>query len=316
MLSIFSKKKLHGYSILKDAEYTNIRNPQLKIIAKEYDDYGYMDENVGKELDSLFADENYIIGIHRTGFAKMDSKMITDIFYHGLYNNGDANSSGVNDGKFTITKTVSLVDNLIYAMSILKTCERYKMSKGCIIVKIPKSYIGMAPGNVQPIFYRENSYMVRLIPEFIYGYIPVFNQRIDKIIHNPNYKDEHSLINDNFYYDTSVYYKAKRENRELLMLRPATILEKYRILFKAYKDTLEKYNYNQAVTALKALIDTHNVFYFSGDQNRINLSRYVNYSEIPKILAFGLNVDTKDINVLINIFNASVENSIAKKNTK
>lgn len=316
MLNIYSKKNIHGYSLIKDARNVLINHSHVEKLAKDYDTIGYMSEEVGRELDSLYDNPDYIVGIHRTGYTRINDEILNDIFNRGLYSNGDLMSSGANNGNYNIEKTVSFFNDLLLMIPSLKTCEGYKTSDGCIIVKIPKSYIGMKDGEVQPIFYKENTYQVRLIPEFIYGYIPVKDQKVDKIIHNPNYKDKHMLINDNFYYDDSVKYKYKRENKELFELKSVNTSLKYNMLYKAYKDTLEKYGYNQAVTALLELVNKNNVSYFTGRDNKINLSRYVAYNDIKKILIFGQNTDTKDINDLINLFTMQFSTYIQNENTK
>lgn len=316
MVTEYNSNNLHGFSLFKDARNVSISHPQIKELAKDYDTIGYMSEEVGCELDSLYDNPDYIIGIHRTGFTRINDKILNDIFNRGLYNNGDLMSSGANNGNYNIEKTVSFFNDLLLLIPSLKTCEGYKMSEGCIIVKIPKSYVGMKNGEVQPIFYKENGYQVRLIPEFIYGYIPVKDKKINKIIHNPNYKDKHVLINDNFYYDDSVKYKYKRENKELFELKSVNISLKYNMLYKAYNDTLIKYGYNQAVTALLELINKNNVSYFTGRDNKINLSRYVAYNDINKILMFGLNTDTKDVSDLVNLFTMQFSEYEKKENTK
>ena len=316
MVTVYNRRNDHGFSLIRDARNVSISHPQIKELAQGYDEIGYMSEDVGHELDSLYDDPNYIVGIHRTGYTRVNDKILTDIFNKGLYNNGDIMSSGSDGQRFNIEKTVSLFNNFLTMVPCLKTCEGYKMSQGCIIVRIPKSYIGKAEGTVQPIFYKENDYQVRLIPEFIYGYIPVKDKKIDKIIHNPNYKDKHVLINDNFYYDDSVKYKYKRENKELFELKSVNISLKYNMLYKAYNDALIKYGYNQAVTALLELINKNNVSYFTGSDNKTNLSRYVAYNDIKKILMFGLNTDTKDVSDLVNLFTMQFSEYEKKENTK
>ena len=59
MLRIFNVKKLHGYSIVKEARNVSINHHNIKKLAKEYDAIGYMSEDVGYELDSLYDDPDY-----------------------------------------------------------------------------------------------------------------------------------------------------------------------------------------------------------------------------------------------------------------
>ena len=68
---------------------------------------------------------------------------------------------------------------------------------------------------IKPIYYKDDK-GVRLLPEFIYGYIPVEKDGIlGDLIHNSNYKDIHNLNNTNLLYEESAFYKAKREGIDL-----------------------------------------------------------------------------------------------------
>ena len=316
MVTVYNRRNDHGFSLIRDARNVSISHPQIRELAQGYDEIGYMSEEVGRQLDRLYDNPDYIIGIHRTGFTRINDKILNDIFYKGLYNNGDIMSSGSDGQRFNIDKTVSLFNNFLTMVPCLKTSEGYKMSQGCIIVKIPKAYVGKGNGEAHPIYYKENDYQVRLLPEFIYGYIPVKDKKIDKIIHNPNYKDKHTLINDNLYYEDSVKYKYKRENKELFELKKVNTATKYNMLYKAYMDTLKKYGYKQAVYGLSDLVNKNNVSYFTGKDNKINLSRYVAYNDITKILMFGLNAETNDLNELLSMFARQFDNFVQKENTK
>lgn len=296
------------YSLIKTIDITN---PIKVDLAIQYDKIGFMSEELGKELDRLF-DDDYAIGIHRTGFTHItpyiNDKTLFDMFNKGLYSNGHIMAGG-NDGQNDIEKTVSFYNEFLIMNGAIKTCDNYKNSTGCLIIKIPKSYIGKKDGEIAPIFYRQD-HILRLLPEFIYGYIPVSNHQAEQIIRNPNYKDNHYLVNDNFYYDSSVYYKAKRENRELFYLNPINNKLKYDILYKAYKDTLKKYNYNQALTALFSLINSNKVSYFTGNENKKNLSMYVAYNDIDSILSQGLGIYNQETSKLIDVFTRKVASDI------
>ena len=215
------------------------------------------------------------------GYTPIDNNVLNDIFNKGLYSNGHVLSGGIT-GMYDIEKTVSFYNSFVELCVNIKQCGGYKNSKGCIILIIPKE---LKQSN--QLFYIDSEGQVRILPEYIYGYIPVNNMIVDSIIYNHNYKN---------------YY--------------ATLKNKYNILFKAYKETFDKYGYNQAITALSELITKHNVSYFTGKNNKINLSRYVAYDNIDRILAFGLNADNINTDDLVNMFNISVQNSIQKLNTK
>lgn len=168
---------------------------------------GYLDENVGRILNSLF-DEDYAFGIHRTGYSKVDSNYLYDVFYNGLINNGDIMQGVLDNGYINIEKTVSIYNNFIVACGQIKAACRYKYSDGVIIVRIPKSYIGIKEGEIKPIYYKEENGSTRLLPEYIYGFLPVKDGNVGRLIRNPNYTDFHDYANDGLYYESSVLDKV------------------------------------------------------------------------------------------------------------
>ena len=203
----------HGYSILKSSE-TLKENEFLYNVSKGYDNYGFMSQSLGEELDSLFKDEDYIIGIHRTGYTPIDNETLGDIFNRGLINNGHIMSGGMT-GTDDIERTVTLFYDFPILVGQLKAAHGYKMSEGCVVVKIPKSYLGKAEGEIKPIFYSDNG-IVKLLPEFIYGYVPVNTKgELGEIIHNQQYSDIHNYNNDGLIYDQSGISKARRSGIDL-----------------------------------------------------------------------------------------------------
>ena len=203
----------HGYSILKSSQ-TLTENEFLYDISKRYDNYGFMSQSLGEELDSLFKDGDYMIGIHRTGYTPVDNKTLEDIFNKGLINNGHIMSGGM-DGTDDIERTVTLFYDFPILVGQLKAAHGYKGSEGCVVVKIPKSYLGKAEGEIKPIFYSDNG-IVYLLPEFIYGYVPVnANGQLGEIIHNQQYSDIHTYNNDSLIYDQKGLSKAKKDGIDL-----------------------------------------------------------------------------------------------------
>ena len=99
-----------------------------------------MSQKLGEELDKLFENKDYVIGIHRTGYNYMSEEMINSIFNKGLINNGHIMQGGM-AGNFDIEKTVSIFNDFTVLNGQLKAAHGYKGSQGCIIVKIPKSYL-------------------------------------------------------------------------------------------------------------------------------------------------------------------------------
>ena len=72
---------------------------------------------------------------------------------------------------------------------------------------------------------------------------------------------------------------------------------KYRIIEKAYNETLAKYGNKQADYALNCLINNNNVEYFTGKENRALLSKYVIYGDIMQVLSLSSN---ENINRILN----------------
>ena len=289
----------HGYSILRSSK-TLREHEYMFNLSKGFDNYGYMSQELGEELDSLFLDDNYMVGIHRTGYTPIDDLTIDKIFNEGLINNGHIMSGGM-DGTQDIEKTVSLFYDFPVLNGQLKAAHNYKGSEGCIVVRIPKSYLGKEEGEIKPIYYKKDSY-VRLLPEFIYGYIPTDkNGVLGEMIRNPNYKDVHNLDNVNLLYEDSAFNRA-RKNGINLNGEQIGLDVKYEILAKAYKETYQKYGKGQAEHALLELINKNDTQYFTGQNNRDNLMKYVCYGDIIKIMCFGTNIDSKDINSIITSF--------------
>jgi hypothetical protein len=289
----------HGYSILRSSE--SIKEHEYMFnLSKEYDNYGYMSQELGEELDSLFLNNNYIVGIHRTGYTYMDDITINKIFNEGLINNGHIMSGGI-AGTQDIEKTVSLFYDFPILNGQLKAAHGYKGSEGCIVVKIPKSYLGKEDGEIKPIYYKKDS-TVRLLPEFIYGYIPTKESGIlGEIIRNPNYRDVHNLDNVNLLYEDSAVIRARKNGIELKQ-QEVSLDVKYQILAKAYKETYQKHGKRQAEFALLELINKNDIQYFSGQTNRSNLMKYVCYGDVLKTMCFGINIDSKDLNSIITSF--------------
>ena len=284
----------HGYSILKSSKTISEDNDFILDLAKQYDEYGYMSEELGRELDSLFENKDYVIGIHRTGYNYMSEEMINSIFNKGLINNGHIMQGGM-AGNFDIEKTVSIFNDFTVLNGQLKAAHGYKGSQGCIIVKIPKSYLGKSDGPIEPIYYTDDG-VTKLLPEFVYGYVPVDKEgRLGELNRNTKYKDIHNLNNPNLLYEESAVYKANKEGINLQKQDLAPIL-KYRVIEDAYKDTLKKYGNYQAEQALLHLINENEVKYFTGRENRERLSNYIMYGDILSILSINNpNMNNNDV---------------------
>ncbi len=77
---MFGKKNKYG----NKKSYLELVNDNLA----EQNKKGYMDANVENELLKIFSDNNYVIGVHKTGYTPINNDVINDIFLNGLYSNG------------------------------------------------------------------------------------------------------------------------------------------------------------------------------------------------------------------------------------
>ena len=214
-INIFKKTDQNQYRLIK-SPYLNKKNKMLVQIAKQYDGFGYMTTDLGRELESLFQDDSYIVGIHRTGYSEVDEEYLKEVFNRGLINNMDLLQGGFHTDKdyLDIKKTVDLFYDPILLNGALKTANRYKQSAGSIIIKIPKSYLGLEDGEIKPIYYKDGV-SNKLLPEYIYGYLPVSGEGVlGEIVRNPNYTDEHTYIDS----EETLLYESKaiirRERRK------------------------------------------------------------------------------------------------------
>lgn len=194
---MFSKKR-EGYQIPLDNKYGKWHKKWIK----EINSYGYMSENLGRELEELFKDVGYIkengekiflgydVGIHLTGFTILTEEIIGEIFEKGLNNNGGAMQVGM---KITeapnLTSTLTFTSDIILAVNHLKKGHSYKYSQGAFIVKIPHEF---------QKYYEQAQYFdgdtYRILPNYIYGFVPLKGDGIvGELIKNPNYKLEEGL---------------------------------------------------------------------------------------------------------------------------
>lgn len=200
MKIFFNKDKLDPevpYKLIKDIKY---KNKWYKGLAKGYDKISTITNKVAQELKEVCDFDNYIIGIHRTGYTMVDSEIISDVFNNGLINNGHI-MQGVQDKYIDLERTVSIISDFTLLIGALKTAHNYKGSQGVFLVKIPKDYLDKNSLERKPIYSQEDI-TVRLLPEYIYGYMPSDKEgNITEIIRNENYSDIHNYNNDGLLYD-------------------------------------------------------------------------------------------------------------------
>lgn len=149
-------------------------------LIKGWDEYGDMPQEVGLLLEKLIQDENYIIGIHRTGgYGMIDlsdiykSDILHSIFSKGLYMTGDLSSGVDHKGKMiNPNKNISPLNNILEAVMYCKSS--YKGSTGGVITKIPKEYVtpsySLKAEHGQDI-YEQVDNMWTLKPEYLVGFV-------------------------------------------------------------------------------------------------------------------------------------------------
>ena len=288
--------KTHGYSLLRYSKlldyFETVKSGDWFLKqAYDYDKFGYMSKQLGDELEQQFMDEDYVMGIHRTGHTVMNNEQINDFFYNGLGNFGKV-EQGCNDSIcFNIENTVSIFNKFQYLISQIKATNGYKGSDGCILLKIPKS--GLELNNDKPIpLYQVINGDSFIKPEFIYGYLPVDNKgNVGELIHNPNYLDNHTLSSNNAAYEQSVVSSAER------------------ILFDIYEQTYLKYGKEQAEGALLNFLSKSNVNYFTGEKNRELLTNKIDVYNYIKRVNYPNGININDIQNIIDNYESRINNN-------
>lgn len=285
--------KTHGYSLIKDSKlldyFETIKSGDWFIKqAYDYDKFGYMSKELGNELEQQFMDEDYVMGIHRTGHTVMNNEQINNFFTNGLRNFGKV-EQGCNESMgYDIENTVSILSKFQYLISQIKSANGYKGSNGCILLKIPKSALGL--NDDKPIsLYQVINDKSFIKPEFIYGYLPVdYKGNVGELIHNPNYLDNHTLSSNNAVYDKAVINSAKR------------------ILFDIYEQTYLKYGKEQASGALVNFLSKSNVNYFTGEKNRELLTNKIDVYNYIKKVNYPNGININDIQNIIDNYESRI----------
>ncbi len=199
-INFFKDTSNEPYKLIKKNRF---KNKYIRTLSKKYDDYGFISKELGNELNSLLKEKGYKVGIHRTGYKNYDEEDINDLFTRGLKNYGDS-MQGAQRKYVNTTKTVDFENDFTIFIGMIKTACNYKgCTTGAVIVKIPEDYIeiGINKEPTKPIYYNDNGVM-RLMPEYIYGYIPLGEKgMVGNIIRNPNYKDIHDYKPDGLILD-------------------------------------------------------------------------------------------------------------------
>lgn len=204
-----------AYELEKAA--TKQRFDKLKSLGYSCDSFEYlgplegtMSKKMEDLLNMLVAEDNILLGIHRIGTNDSPEK-IEDILKNGLEITGHLGGAAQsnrelknNVGYYPNNKTI--IKELMYA-------DKYKNSKGSILIRIPDSDLE------QTIFVVDNNEKTRLNPKYIVGYVPVYeNHHLETIITkesinktNSNYSYTfQNRPNESQYYQQETEYKKRR----------------------------------------------------------------------------------------------------------
>lgn len=167
-------------------------------LAADYDDMGFISNKTGAQLEKLFLNEDYIIGIHRCGVANG-----TDIMNSGLNLTGHS-SSGVESTNVDLSSNISFFEqnatNFLHFIRGLKTASYYKSRNSnadALIVAIPKSEFEsydildsrFIPKENNNLFDNLGS-MSRLKSEYILGSINSDNGNLGDIKFNEKFNNQ------------------------------------------------------------------------------------------------------------------------------
>lgn len=148
---------------------------------KIYEEMQYkVPKEIGEELEKLFSDEDYVLGIHRTD-------LYVDQIQNWVFTNGLKNRST------EYSSTVQEFSHFPLMLHEIMYCNYYKNSQGCVIVRLPKD-------QKLPIYF-VNDGQYYILPEYIYGYIEVEDFEMKRFIKNPGYTDIHNYDPAGLLYD-------------------------------------------------------------------------------------------------------------------
>ena len=168
---------------------------------------GTMSKEIETLLSKLVSEENVLLGIHRVG-ANATQEKIEDILINGLEITGHL--GGVAQSTKELKNNVSYYPNNKTIIKELMYADKYKNSKGSILIRIPDSDL------TQNIFITDNEGRTRLNPKYIVGYVPLYeNHHLENIITPSQIKTNTSQNNYTFQNEeeTPIYYQEETHNK-------------------------------------------------------------------------------------------------------
>lgn len=275
-----------GYAIF------NTRRDILRDLEGFDNNTRYQNNDLAEMLYWLYDNKKYAIGVYWTTLDNVNR-----IFAEGLVN--------LDSSLLSLSSQITFYRNqYLFEKNITSDIK----NEGYIIVKIPKSYIGKASGEVKPIFHKlKDKYY--LLNEFIYGYVDVKNNNMIKL--NPNYTDKHNIDNNNLKCDSRALHFKKSKNEEIIETN-LSLYDKYCILEKCYIETMDLHGEDIAYEALIQLILYNKIDGFVTSEAKEDLKKNVLYSDIIEILGYK-NKQEKDYDLLIASFKTEAYKKLKKK---
>lgn len=146
---------------------------------------------LGKQLEQIYDDPDYIIYIHRSFMSSIDL-IKNHLFLDGLKSIEGASLNNVARPCTTIGSFFS---------QLLST-YLYKFSKSCVIIKVPKSFLEL--NGAKPIWNPITDSTYELLPEYILGVIDVYQGSVNNLTFNPNYSNYHNYESNDLVCDDIV----------------------------------------------------------------------------------------------------------------
>ena len=210
-------------------------------------------KELGERIVKEFQDKN---NSYQLGIARTRGNFVQDVFKNGY------KIFGNNESSFGISYYDNGYNELFHILHQIVAAPYYKSSDKVYIFKIPKESINYyEEGKSLPILFpvQEQNELgfnaVRVLPEYILGYVPVSKENIGTLIENPNYRNKHNYLTDGLLYDSRVEYSKKNPFiKQTNVIPKENVFDKiwnkikYRILNKynkALPEGKEKTNYVQ-----------------------------------------------------------------------
>ena len=177
---LYSKKAQKSSFIKSQIQYENKVYKQIQ---------NCIPMQIGKTLELLFESPTHDVLIHRTD---QSLEQITQFMFQ----------RGIPVRSTDYTTHLSKYKHFPTLLMNIMACKEFRNSQGCLLIRIPKN-------NKLPLYYEDDQFLpdskqLFLLPEYIYGYVPVKDEILEDVIINPNYIENHHYAVDELYYDETL----------------------------------------------------------------------------------------------------------------